>query len=177
MISAANNALKFSGLICHNTGGRHDPENGSRIFRFELTNDTSLYPLGQVVCPESGLPGNSDPTVAFLSQCLPQLAMLNKENRLEVMRQLIRLNSGYWQIGKNLPTDVASERLSDRGMRLLQQSTADIQQNPNGTLSMIMDYDPDQRGISLTQMLKQAQHPQTQGIDSPTTGSRLQLSA
>jgi hypothetical protein len=41
----------------------------------------------------------------------------------------------------------------------LQQSTADIQQNPKGSLKMIMEYDLDLQGGSLTTLLgKQPQN-------------------
>ena len=169
----AVSAPRFGAFILHNDQCRRDPETGVRIFRFELTNDTSQYPLGRVVCPESGVPGTDDSAVALLSTCLPQLARLDKESRLEAMRNLIRLNSAYWQIGKNQPTDPAGERLADRGARLLQQSTATIQQNPNGSLSMIMDYDLDQRGISLTKLLQQ----QRQAVTSQPGGGQFQAVA
>lgn len=160
--------LQFSALICRNSQNRRDPETGVRIFRYELTNDISQYPIGRVVCPESGLPGNDDPAVALLSASLPQLAKLQNEDRLEVVRNLIRLNSSRWQIGKNKPDDLKGECLADRGARLLQQSTADIQVSPNGSQSMVMDYDLDLKGVSLTQLMAQQQK-----VD----GQRLQVTA
>jgi hypothetical protein len=147
---------RFSGLICHDL--RRDPETGVRIFKYELTNDTSQYPLGRVVCPESGLPGNDRPLVAYASWLLPELAKLGKEDRLEAVRKLIRLDSINWQIGKNKPTDLKDECLAERGERLLQESTAAIQRHPNGSLSMIMDYDLDQQGGNLTERLAQKQN-------------------
>ena len=158
MFSATATQPKFSSLICNEQ--RRDPETGVRVFKYELTNDISQYPLGWVACPQSGKPGTNDPTVAFVAANLPVLAKLGKEDRLEMMRTLIRFNSRNWQIGKNKPTDFKDEVLADRGSRLLQQSTADIRQNLNGSLSMIMDYDLDQRGGSLTALLAQQQtHP------------------
>jgi hypothetical protein len=148
---------KFSGLICD--AQRRDPETGVRIFKYELTNDTSRYPLGRVVCPQSGQPGNDRLLVAFVSAILPTLAKLDKEDRLDIVRNLIRMDSQNWQIGKNKPTDFKDEALRDRGNRLLQQSTADLCKNPNGSLSMIMDYDLDQRGGNLTQLLERQQPP------------------
>lgn len=152
---------KFSALVCNNLQNRRCPETGVRIFKYELTNDTSRFPLGRVVCPESGKPGLDHQAVAVLSACLPQLAKLTKQDRLEVIKKLIRLDSQNWQIGKNLATDTKDEVLADRGERLMQQSTADIQQNPNGSLSMIMDYDLDLKGQSLTALmaLQQSQAP------------------
>jgi hypothetical protein len=144
---------KFSSFICHEQ--RRDPETNVRLFKFELTNDTSQYPLGRVVCPESGLPGKDHPLVAFVSMLLPELAKLSKEERLEVMRKLIRFDSQNWEIGPSQPGDVKGECLADRKERLLQESTASLVKNPNKSLSLIMDYDLDQRGGNLTELLKQ----------------------
>jgi hypothetical protein len=68
----SSSAPHFSGLVCHQQ--RRDPEIGVRIFKYELTNDTSQYPLGKVICPESGNPGRDYQAVALASAILPQLA-------------------------------------------------------------------------------------------------------
>jgi len=144
---------RFGAFICHQE--RRDPESQVRIFKFELTNDTSQYPLGRVVCPESGILGKDHPLVAFASQTIDLLSKLDKENRLEFLRRLIRMDSHNWEIGPKMPDDKQGECLADRGERLLQESTADIVRKPNGSLSMIMDYDMDLKGKSLTELLKQ----------------------
>ena len=143
----------FGVFICHEE--RRDPESQVRIFKFELTNDTSRYPLGRAVCPESGTPGKDHPLVALASQSIDLLGKLDKESRLEFLRRLIRMDSKNWDIGPKMPNDKQGECLADRGERLLQESTADIIRNPNGSLSMIMDYDMDLKGKSLTELLKQ----------------------
>lgn len=148
---------KFSALVCHSQ--RRDPETGVRIFKYELTNDVTQYPLGRVICPESGKPGLDHPAVALISWMLPQLAKLGIEDRLEIVRKLIRLDSYNWQIGKNRPGDLRDEWLAARGQRLLQQSTADLFQNPNGSLKMVMDYNLDQRGGNLTALLQKQRFP------------------
>jgi hypothetical protein len=157
---------RFSGFICHEL--RRDPETQRRIFLFELTNDTTRYPLGRVACPESGRPGRDHPLVAFASQILPNLAAVGKDDRLEIMRKLIRQDSANWDIGKNHPGDAQGENLSDRGERLLQQSTAELKRNPNGSLSLMMDYDYDQQGGNLGEYLKQKKaSPSTQPAGNP----------
>src|SRR5690242_18138207 len=79
---------RFSAFICNTKG--EPPERcsktGVRIFKFELTNDTSKYPLGQVVCPGSGFPGKNHFLVALASFCLPAFELISKEWRLKVMR-------------------------------------------------------------------------------------------
>lgn len=158
MIPKLQSPLAFSALICNNPQLRRCPESGVRIFRYELTNDTSRYPLGLVNCPESGKPGSEHQAVALAAQSLPFLLKLSKSDRLAFVKNLIKLDSKNWQIGKNLPSDLKDEVLADRGERLMQQSTADIYQNPNGSLSMIMDYDLDLKGQSLTALMAQNNH-------------------
>jgi len=169
---------RFGAFICHEE--RRDPESQVRIFKFELTNDTSRYPLGRVVCPESGIPGKDHPLVALASQTIDLLGKLDKESRLEFLRRMIRADSQNWDIGPKKPGDTKSECLSDRGERLLQESTADIIRNPNGSLSMIMDYDMDLKGKSLTELLKQQKQNAQQdpaSANPPEATPRLQVTA
>jgi hypothetical protein len=164
--SVKPNTPKFSALICHTKEGAdgQKPERceqtGVPIYIFELTNNPNI-PLGRVGCPD-GPPGVISPAVEKLSEELPKLAQLGKEERLEEVRKAIRADSGKWQLpdGENLA--------KSRGKRLLQKSTADIKQNPNGSLSMIMDYDF--RG-DLTESLKQ-QEAQNNPPQSPGSSQR-----
>jgi|GEM_PF-2095854 len=151
---------RFSALICNtdNKPGeppRRCPETGVRIFKYELTNDTSKYPLGRVVCPDSGFPGKNHFLVAVASFCLPVFELIGKEWRLKVMRFLIRKDSKHWEIGPNKPGETQHEILANRGARLLQQSTADVFMKKNGTRVMVMDYDLDKKGKSLTEVMNQ----------------------
>jgi hypothetical protein len=168
---------RFGAFICHEE--RRDPESQVRIFKFELTNDTSRYPLGRAVCPESGIPGKDHPLVALASQTIDLLGKLDKESRLEFLRRMIRMDSKNWDIGPKMPNDQQGECLADRGERLLQESTADLVRNSNGSLSMIMDYDMDLKGKSLTELLKQKKSvPSPNGSSAPqTTMPRLQITA
>src|SRR6478609_5779021 len=88
---------RFGAFICHEE--RRDPESDVRIFKFELTNDTSQYPLGRVVCPESGPPGKDRPLVAMASQMIETIGQWDKEKRLEFLRRVIRADSKNWDIG------------------------------------------------------------------------------
>lgn len=163
---------RFSALICHTKPDPNHPgeplhcsQTDVRIFRFELTNDTSQYPLNRVVCPQAveteGINGTDDPWVGQLAAVLPQLTTRPVSERLEIIRNLIRAHSKFWQIGHNRPTDTQQECLADRGNHLLQQSTADIQYHPqNNTYSMNMDYDdPNQKQDKLIKAIQTQNRP------------------
>lgn len=59
-----------------------------------------------------------------------------------MVRKLIRLDSQHWKIGKHTAEDISHEYLASRGKGLLKDSTATIRRNPNGSLSMFMEYKP-----------------------------------
>jgi hypothetical protein len=132
--------VRFGALLCHHQNKQYCPVSGVRLFTYELTND-SAYPLGLVSCPESGVKGKEHPMVAELAGQLPQLLTLSQEQRLMVMRQLIRQDAKHWHIGKTRYDDTHQECLADRGEHLLLDSTATITQHPNGSMRMIMAYE------------------------------------